>query len=169
MSPVPGSAHAMEVADNLTCEGTGITLTLAQPVTSVASANSYQASGTLGTCYSQDGSHTNVDHGIMTASGSGTFDCVDFHSFTGQAVFDWYDSDNTWLGFTTVSYQGGERGSPGSDRLPNNETGTIDVTSTLLPLNTYRGSFAPTDITGSCADTGITAITGDYEADFSLL
>ncbi|MEV8322089.1 hypothetical protein [Kitasatospora sp. NPDC056731] len=160
-----GSAHATEVLDNLTCTGP-VTLTFENPVTDAAASNSYTVQGHLNDCYSAAGTHSNVDHGTISSVGTGTFSCVSYHPFSGATTFTWYDVNNRVLGHTTVSFKGGEKGNSGNE-VTNDETGITDVTSTLLPLNSYQGSFDLSGITGSC-DTGVTALTGNHEVDFSL-
>ncbi|MEV7935962.1 hypothetical protein AB0O82_07435 [Kitasatospora sp. NPDC088264] len=161
-----GSAHATEVLKDLTCSGP-VTLTFKNPVTDAAASNSYTVEGSLDDCYSAAGTNSNVDHGTISSVGTGTFSCVSYHPFSGTATFTWYDVDNRDLGRTTVSFQGGEKGNSGGSEVTNDETGITDVTSTLLPLNSYQGSFDLSGITGSC-DTGVTALTGKHEVDFSL-
>lgn len=161
-----GSAHATEVLKDLTCSGP-VTLTFKNPVTDAAASNSYTVEGNLDDCYSAAGTNSNVDHGTISSVGTGTFSCVSYHPFSGTATFTWYDVDNRDLGRTTVSFQGGEKGNSGGSEVTNDETGITDVTSTLLPLNSYQGSFDLSGITGSC-DTGVTALTGKHEVDFSL-
>ncbi|WP_331743757.1 hypothetical protein [Kitasatospora sp. NBC_01300] len=161
-----GSAQATEVLDNLTCTGP-VTLTFKNPVTDAAVSNSYTVEGTLNDCYSAAGTNSNVDHGTISSVGTGTFSCLSYHPFSGAATFTWYDADNVALGRTTVSFRGGEKGNSGGSEVTNDETGITDVTSTLLPLNSYQGSFDLSGITGSC-DTGVTALTGNHEVDFGL-
>ncbi|MFD7593753.1 hypothetical protein ACFV6D_12060 [Kitasatospora sp. NPDC059812] len=161
-----GSAHATEVLKDLTCSGP-VTLTFKNPVTDAAASNSYTVEGTLDDCYSAAGTNSNVDHGTISSVGTGTFSCLSYHPFSGTTTFTWYDVNNRDLGRTTVSFQGGEKGNSGGSEVTNDETGITDVTSTLLPLNSYQGSFDLSGITGSC-DTGVTALTGKHEVDFSL-
>ncbi|MER8099253.1 hypothetical protein [Kitasatospora sp. NPDC094016] len=163
---VAGTAQATEVLDNLTCTGP-VTLTFQNPLTNAVVSNSYTVSGSLNDCYSAAGTNSNVDHGTISSVGTGTFSCQGYHPFSGVAIFTWYDVGNKVLGQTTVSFKGGEKGNSGSSEATNDETGVTDVTSTLLPLNSYQGSFDISNITGSC-DTGVTALTGNHEVDFSL-
>ncbi len=163
-----GSAHATELLDNLTCQGPA-TLTFADPLTDTVAANSFTLSGKFDLCYSKDGSETVIDHGTITSSGSGAaLSCNTYHPFSGTATFTWYDKNKEYLGTTTVSYQGGEKGSATVNELANDETGITDATSSLLGLNNFQGNFTPTGFTGDCETSGLTSLTGDYNVDFSL-
>ncbi|MFF2619148.1 hypothetical protein [Kitasatospora sp. NPDC058046] len=165
-----GTAHATSLVDNLTCEAKDAALTFAKGVTDTPAANSYTLTGNLINCESMSGAYPNVDHGTVVAVGSGTLSCGATDSFNGNATFTWYDVSNRSVGTTTVSFQGGGKGTSASGDISNHETGITNATSTVAPLNNYDSSFAPTGFTGSCTDPGgVTALTGDNFFDFSLI